>query len=71
MNDFKEEIIISQMGIDHMTFRSLVKIPTLFFYKTIELDVSNSQHNMKLLPNINLLVPIFKHTWAMWGNDSL
>jgi hypothetical protein len=70
-NDFKEEIAISQMEIDRMTFRSSGKIPTLFFYTTIELDVSNSQRNMKFLPNINILVPIFKHTWAMWGNDSL
>jgi hypothetical protein len=35
-NDFKEEINMSQMEIDSMTFRSLVKIPTLFFCKTIE-----------------------------------
>jgi hypothetical protein len=70
-NDFKEEITISQMEIDCMTFKHSGKIPILFFCKTIELDVSNSQCNMKFLPNINLLAPIFKHTWAMWGNASL
>jgi hypothetical protein len=70
-NDFKEEITISQMEIDYMTFRSSSKIPTLLFCTTIELDVSNSQCNIKFLPNINLLVLIFKHTWAMWGNDNL
>jgi hypothetical protein len=25
---------------------------------------------MQLLPNINLLAPISKHMWAMWGNVS-
>jgi hypothetical protein len=70
-NDFKEQITISQMEIDCMTFRCSGKIHALIFCKTIELDVSNSQHNMKFLTNINLLVSIFKHMWAMWGNDNL
>jgi hypothetical protein len=25
---------------------------------------------MQILPNINLLAPISKHMWAMWGNVS-
>lgn len=70
--DFKEGITLTQMEVGKAALRNFGRIPTtpLLLYGVVELDVFNVQHKMWMLPNINLLAPISKHMWQMWGNLS-